>query len=86
MDSHKETQVSDLASDKNRKSTYATEVATPGKRMDSKPEDDQASEVQQSDDPTEATLLAEVQGLEKQVVINLKFSITRLELTRYANS
>lgn len=86
MDPHKETQASDLASNKKRKFVYTTEVATPDKKLDSKLGDGQLSKGQQpvqSVVPNEATLSAEVQKLERQVLITLDL-ITRLELTQHA--
>ena len=73
MDPHKETHSLDLARDKKRKSTYATEVAAPDKKADLKLGDGQLSEFQHQDEssmPNEVTLCAEVQELEQQVVIN----------------
>lgn len=88
MDSHKETQALDLASDQKRKSTYATKVATPSKKINLNLEDGQLSEVQQpahQDLPNEATLSAEVQELERQVPTASNRG-NRLELIAYANS
>jgi len=88
MDLHKETQGLDLAGDKKRKSTYTTEVAAPDKKADLKLGHGQQSDVQHPDHSgilNEVTLSAEVQELEKQVVINSNL-ITRLELTQHANS
>jgi len=73
MDPHKEIQSLDLARDKKRKSTYATEVAAPDKKADLELGDGQPSEVQHQDGtsiPNKVNLAAEVQELEKQVVIN----------------